>query len=1019
MRFRRWLPLVATCSLITMASGAHALVGDETLDYPMLTRIRDEALARSEVMDHASWLTDVYGPRLTGSRAIEQAADWAAKKLSEWGLTNVHRETFPFGKGWSLVRFTAHLVEPQVQPLIGYPKTWSPGTPGLVSADVVLTEIRAEADLAKYRGKLAGKVVLTQPARAVELLEGTIVSRWDETLLKEAELTPFTRNDPFLYVGLAPRGRQSGPTLQEKIQQFFKAEGVVAALDRGSDDFMVRGDNQMSWMTQRTDGGTVFIAHGGPRDDNSPKMVPSVTLAVEHYNRMVRILEKGVPVKVELEVRVELRDETQPLGFNLIADLPGTDLAQEVVLLGAHLDSYPWATGATDNAAGVAVLMEAMRVLSAVGAKPRRTIRLALWGAEENGLLGSRAYVRQHLADPDTMAPKPGHERLSAYYNLDNGTGRIRGVWLQGNLAVEPVFRAWLPPLRDLGVTTLVSRSVRGSDYASFDEVGIPAFQFMQDRLEYNSRTHHSNTDFFDHLKRDDLVQMVPVVATFAYNTAVRDEKLPRKPLPRPPPGRPSSPSGSPQFEPVQSDLFALSGGQPNAWADFDGDGDLDLFVGFRGAANRLYRNERGVFVEVAAALGVADLTDTRAAAWGDFDGDGHLDLYVGFTRRSDTPNRLYRNSGKGKRFTDVGSAMGVDAKGETRQISWIDYDNDGDLDLFVAFRDAPNALYRNDGTRFVNVAPELGLDDARKTVGAVWFDMDQDGDLDLYVANQDGTLNGLFRNDGRRFVDVAATLGMDGANHPRTGSNGPSVIDYDNDGDLDLFVANYGPNFLFRNNGDGTFTDVASQVGVAGGERATPSAWGDYDNDGSPDLYVSSYVDKPLNGRDYLYHNDGARFSEVMPAEILKHQASHGVQWVDFDRDGDLDLALADNNPKGAHYVYRNLLPAGRAARSLQVLVVDAQGRHTAPGAEVRVFAAGTSKVIGTRIVDTASGYCSQSVAPVHIGLRDTGKVDVEVTYLTRAGRKAKRVTNVDPRALAGRALLVKGVADSGTSPD
>jgi hypothetical protein len=373
-------------------------------------------------------------------------------------------------------------------------------------------------------------------------------------------------------------------------------------------------------------------------------------------------------------------------------------------------------------------------------------------------------------------------------------------------------------------------------------------------------------------------------------------------------------------------------------------------------------------------------------------------------------PNRLYRNEGKGKRFTDVGSAMGVDVKGETRQLSWIDYDNDGDLDLFVAFRDAPNALFRNDRARFTNVASELGLDDARKTVGAVWFDMDQDGDLDLYVANQDGDLNGLFRNDGRRFVDVAGSLGVDGAKHPRTGSNGPSVVDYDNDGDLDLFVANYGPNFLFRNNGNGTFTDVAAQVGVAGGEKATPSAWGDYDNDGRPDLYVSSYVDKPVNGRDYLYHNDGAKFSEAMPPEILKHPASHGVQWVDFDGDGDLDLALADNNRNGVHYIYRNLLPADRAGRSLKVLVLDAQDRYTTTGAEVRVFAAGTSKVIGTRIVDTGSGYCSQSAVPVHIGLGDSALVDVEVTYLTRTGRKPRRVAKVDPRALAGRALVVKG---------
>ena len=249
---------------------------------------------------------------------------------------------------------------------------------------------------------------------------------------------------------------------------------------------------------------------------------------------MVRVLEKEVPVRVELDIQVQfhVEAEAEENGFNLIAELPGTDLAHEVVLLGAHLDSYPWATGATDNASGVAVMMEAMRILKAVGAAPRRTIRVGLWGGEENGLLGSRAYALAHLVDGDTTSLKPDHEHLSAYYNIDNGTGRIRGIWLQGSFEAEPIFRQWMQPLRDLGVATIAPRSVRGSDYMTFDDVGIPAFQFMQDRLEYNSRTHHSNMDFYDHLDRDALVQMPVVVASFAYNTAMRDDKLPRKPLP-------------------------------------------------------------------------------------------------------------------------------------------------------------------------------------------------------------------------------------------------------------------------------------------------------------------------------------------------------------------------------------------------------------------------------------------------------------------------------------------------------
>jgi Zn-dependent M28 family amino/carboxypeptidase len=297
---------------------------------------------------------------------------------------------------------------------------------------------------------------------------------------------------------------------------------------------MVAGDNQMSWRTQHADGGTIFVTTGGPYQNEyaGHDLVPSITLAVEQYNRMVRILDKKIPVKVELNVQAKFYDESsaEPNGFNVIADLPGSDLSSEIVMLGAHLDSHQSATGATDNASGVAVMMDAMRTLRALGAKPRRTIRIALWGGEEEGLLGSKAYVREHLFDEATKKPKPDNQKISAYYNMDNGTGRIRGVWLQENLAIAPIFRTWFQAVRDLDVPgTIAPRSVVGSDYASFDEAGIPAFQFMQDRLEYNSRTHHSNMDTVDRVQKDDLVQAAIVVATFAWDTAMRGEKLPRK----------------------------------------------------------------------------------------------------------------------------------------------------------------------------------------------------------------------------------------------------------------------------------------------------------------------------------------------------------------------------------------------------------------------------------------------------------------------------------------------------------
>ena len=477
-------------------------------------------------------------------------------------------------------------------------------------------------------------------------------------------------------------------------------------------------------------------------------------------------------------------------------------------------------------------------------------------------------------------------------------------------------------------------------------------------------------------------------------------------------PPRPQPPPDflMPKFELVQPELFSLAGAQTNCWADFDGDKDLDLFVGFKGAIpNRLYRNDGGTFVNVAEQAGLADLADTRGTGWGDFDGDGRPDIFVGFSHRSGIPSKLYHNLGNGK-FVDVTGDLGIKVEGEVRQVSWIDFDNDGKLDLFVALRDAPNLLFHNEGKRFVEVGKEMGVGDPRKTVGAVWFDYNQDGRLDCFTANQDGTLDGLFRNDGGKFVDVAGDLKMDQAGRaPDHGSCGPTVIDFNNNGLLDLFVAGYGQNLLYRNEGDGGFRNVAAELNLFSGDHATPSTWGDYDNDGRPDLYVSSYIMRPLNEHDHMYHNAGDHFSEVIPWEMLRNGATHGIQWVDFDGNGALDLAMCNNNPNGHHYLWRNLLPPELARRSLQVMVVDQAGHATKPGAEIRLFEPGTRTCLGTRIMDTGGGYCSQNVMPAHFGLAKDGPVDIEVTSLTKSGRKLTKMAAISADAVQGRIVTMR----------
>lgn len=468
-----------------------------------------------------------------------------------------------------------------------------------------------------------------------------------------------------------------------------------------------------------------------------------------------------------------------------------------------------------------------------------------------------------------------------------------------------------------------------------------------------------------------------------------------------------------PRFEPVQPELFAAGGALANTWADVDGDADLDLFVGFNSTQNRLYVNDGGVFTERAVAFGIADTRATRAAAWGDYDGDGRIDLLVGFTPGPGSVLRLYRNTGA--RFVDVTETAGLSVdSAAVRQPAWIDFDGDGDLDLFVAFRDRPNAHFRNDAGRFTDIAPEIGLADPRRSVGASWFDYDADGDLDLIVGNQDGDANGLFRNENGRFSDVAAEAGVAWGGRAqgdaRNGTVRPCAADVNNDGRLDLFFANYGPNGLFLNRGNGRFEDVSQAWGVAIDGRFDTCAFADIDHDGLVDLYVNGTITGGTSYPDYLFRNSGSGFVDATPADIRAIAASHGVQWADADRDGDLDLALAGTAPGASHPLLRNLLEPAANAGSVTVHVIDARGRSM-PGAEVRVYRAGSRTLLGTRMIDSGSGYNAQSDQPAHFGVSAVSAVDVEVIMPARGIRRASRVENVTVRP--GATVTVRVAAE------
>lgn len=478
------------------------------------------------------------------------------------------------------------------------------------------------------------------------------------------------------------------------------------------------------------------------------------------------------------------------------------------------------------------------------------------------------------------------------------------------------------------------------------------------------------------------------------------------------------------EFSIVDQDVFKAPNANTSAWADYDRDGDLDVAVAFDTGRVGLYENVDGVFTDIGETLGLPQQgAPARGLSWGDYDDDGDVDLYVSFVSwLSHESNRLFRNDREEGLFADVTEEAGLDFDPVfSRQANWIDFDGDGDLDLYAAQRQGNNRLFKNEGGKFKDVSAAVGLLDPRRTVGACWFDMDQDGDLDLFNANQQADRDALYRNDGGVFTDVALELNM--AHAERTiheGGVACSVTDFDNDGNLDLFVGTYGPDLLYKGDGAGGFVNVAEDIGIQGDTHTVGSGWGDFDHDGNVDLYVTAYKRGEAHGSDRLLRNAKAGFVDVLPESIQKKDSDHGIVWVDYDDDGDLDLHLtsngitvadpgyASNKDFGNNLVFRN--EAGQMlGNSIKISVLNKYGNHTAYGAEVRVYDSDSRELLGTRIVEAGGGYNAQHAMPLHFGLADKTKVDIEVTFIEAGRRTLKKQTGVSPQDFSKEALVIK----------
>jgi carboxypeptidase Q len=532
---------VATLLLAAMPLAAQE--APEKIDLAVLHDIKSQAFQHSQVMDHLFYISDVYGPRITSSPNHRAAAEWIVERLQSYGLQNVHLEPWgPFGNSWQYKKFYGALVEPNYAPLIGFPLAWTPGTDGPVTAEAVLAPIHSQDDFAKYKGKLKGKIVLIVDPKVVLMHTEPEAHRLTDEEIEARTVVPDPSRLGAGFGGAGRGGRNAPPVapppvvdrgaalrLRNDTSKFLSDEGVVVAINYGTNG----------------DGGTVFATFGGSQDPKDPTPPPIVAITPEHYNRIARLIQHGMSPKLTFDIQTETYKNDQ-MGFNVVGEIPGTTKKDEIVMLGGHLDSWQGGTGATDNGTGSSVAIEAVRILTQLHRPMARTVRIALWGGEEEGLLGSKFYVQQHFAPRDSMKQTPEYAKLDAYYNDDSGSGRFRGISADGNDEIASIFKQWAAPIRDLefqavaGATAAPTREPGGTDSTSFSWIGLDGFGFMQDPLEYASRTHHSNMDLYDRVQVGDVMQGAAIEAWFVYNTATRPAMLPRLDTPLP-----IGPSGS------------------------------------------------------------------------------------------------------------------------------------------------------------------------------------------------------------------------------------------------------------------------------------------------------------------------------------------------------------------------------------------------------------------------------------------------------------------------------------------